>query len=518
MRLGIDFGTTRTVVACADRGNYPVIDFADSAGDSVGWIPSAVAERNGELRFGFDATAVADDPSFTLLRSFKRLLSTPRGGPADLVRVGQTALPVSDLLTRFLSYVRESILARVHPRRAKARAEGLQTVVAVPANAHSGQRLVTLDAFRRAGFDVLTMLNEPSAAGFEYTHRHRETLSQRRDLVIVYDLGGGTFDASLVRMTGLRHEVLATAGVTRLGGDDFDAVLAMTALSQVGLDLDSFPERAMAGLLTQCLEQKERIHPNSKKLTLDLDALLGGDAPRAELIVSVADFYDACLPLVEETIDAMLSVTSRMSREGESTAPDLAEVAGIYVVGGASELPIVARTLRDRFGRRVHRSPYPSAAVAIGLAIAADEGTGFLLSDRYARTFGVFREAAAGREITFDPIFTTDTELPLSASEPLTSTRVYRAAHNVGHFRFFECSEMDAEGKPKGDMALFGDVYFPFDPRLAEAGDLSSIPVERGAEQGPRILERYSLDDHGIVEVLIRNLDSGHERAFRLGT
>jgi molecular chaperone DnaK (HSP70) len=502
-------------VACADRGNYPVIDFTDSAGDAVGWIPSAVAERDGELRFGFDATAVADDPSFTVLRSFKRLLSNPKGGPGDLVRLGQTALPVSELVTRFLSHVRESILARVHPRRGKARAEGLKAVVAVPANAHSAQRFVTLDAFRRAGFEVLTMLNEPSAAGFEYTHRHRETLSARRDLVMVYDLGGGTFDASLVRVTGLRHEVLATAGVTRLGGDDFDAVLAMTALAQVGMDLDSLPERAASALLTQCLEQKERIHPNSKKLTIDLDALLGRDAPRPELTLSVADFYDACLPLVEETIDAMVSVMSRAAVGNE--APDLAEVAGIYVVGGASELPIVARTLRDRFGRRVHRSPYPSAAVAIGLAIAADDGAGFLLSDRYARTFGVFREAAAGREITFDPIFTKETELPRSASEPLTSTRVYRAAHNVGHFRFFECGEMDEEGKPRGDMALFGDVYFPFDARLVGSSDLSSIPVERAGEEGPRILERYSLDDHGIVEVLIRNLDSGHERAFRLG-
>ena len=118
--------------------------------------------------------------------------------------------------------------------------------------------------------------------------------------------------------------------------------------------------------------------------------------------------------------------------------------------------------------------------------------------------------------VTFDPIFTKDTELP-SASEPLTSSRVYRAAHNVGHFRFFECGELDAEGKPRGDMALFSDVYFPFDARLVGSGDLSSIPVERVAEEGPRILERYSLDDHGIVEVLIRNLDSGHERAFRLG-
>jgi molecular chaperone DnaK (HSP70) len=73
--FGIDFGTTRTVVACADRGNHPVVDFVDDAGDARGWIPSMVAERDGELRFGFDAAAVVDDPSFTVARSFKRLVS-----------------------------------------------------------------------------------------------------------------------------------------------------------------------------------------------------------------------------------------------------------------------------------------------------------------------------------------------------------------------------------------------------------------------------------------------------------
>jgi molecular chaperone DnaK (HSP70) len=88
-----------------------------------------------------------------------------------------------------------------------------------------------------------------------------------------------------------------------------------------------------------------------------------------------------------------------MSRADEAAAtPGFAEIAGVYVVGGASELPIVARALRERFGRRVHRSPYPSAAVAIGLSIAADAGAGFELVDRYARTFGVFREGAGGQE------------------------------------------------------------------------------------------------------------------------
>jgi molecular chaperone DnaK (HSP70) len=176
----------------------------------------------------------------------------------------------------------------------------------------------------------------------------------------------------------------------------------------------------------------------------------------------------------------------------------------------------VTRALRERFGRRVHRSPYASAAVAIGLAIASDGAADFALVDRFARTFGVFREGDGGREIIFDPIFAPDTALPARASGPITRTRTYRAVHNVGHYRFFECAAVDASGKPHGDMTLFGEVHFPFDTRLIDA-NVAESPVERQASEGPRIEERYVLDQHGIVEVVIQNLDSGYERSYRLG-
>jgi molecular chaperone DnaK (HSP70) len=513
VRLGIDFGTTRTVVACADRGNHPIVGFADAAGDAAEWIPTIVAERDGELRFGFDAAAVSDDPSFAVLRSFKRLLSRADAGPMQPVVLGGTVTTLGDLVVQFLSYVREALLTRSDLRRLLARSGELLAGVAVPANSFGAQRFVTLDGFRRAGFHVTAMLNEPSAAGFEYTHRHRDTLSSRRDLVVVYDLGGGTFDASVVRMVGRRHDVLATAGVTELGGDDFDVVLAKVALARAGLELRALAPLARERLLEQCRIAKEGLSPASRKITLDLEALLGPEAPRPEITMSVGDFYDACMPLVQRTIDAMVPIMSR----ADDDAGALAEIAGLYVVGGASELPIVARALRQRFGRRVHRSPYPSAAVAIGLSIAADDSAGLVLVDRYARTFGVFREGAAGREITFDPIFGQETELPSRAAGPFMCTRTYRAAHNVGHFRFFECSALDDTGRPRGDMALFGDVYFPFDPTLGGAKDLSLVPVERQQGEGPRICEQYSLDEHGIVDVLIRNVDTGYERSYRLG-
>ena len=513
MRLGIDFGTTRTVVACADRGNHPVVGFADAAGDVAEWIPSMVAERDGELRFGFEASAVAEDPSFTVVRSFKRLLSRPDAGPSQTVAIGGTVLAIGELITGFLSYVREALIKCSDVRRSLARGDPLQAAIAVPANAFGAQRFVTLDAFRRAGFDVLAMLNEPSAAGFEYTHRHRDTISSRRDLVVVYDLGGGTFDASVVRMSGLRHDVLATAGVAQLGGDDFDTALASLVLKRAGLELGALPARAAEHLLDQCRSAKEGLRPTTRKITLDLEAALGKAAPQSEITLPVSEFYDACTPLVERSIEAMAPLMSRADDDSHG----LAEIAGLYVVGGASELPIIGRALRQRFGRRVHRSPYPSAAVAIGLSIAADGAAGLVLVDRYARTFGVFREGAAGREITFDPIFAPGTELPTTAAQPFMSTRLYRAAHNVGHFRFFECSAVDEGGRPRGDMALFGDVYFPFDATLSRADDLASVPIERRFDEGPRIFEQYSLDENGIVDVLIRNVDSGYERSYRLG-
>jgi molecular chaperone DnaK (HSP70) len=530
MKLGIDFGTTRTVVAHADRGNYPIVSFFDDRGDAHDWFPSVVAERDGQLCFGFEALALGE--SATVLRSFKRLLSDPGAVPGRKVEVGSVTLGLGELIERFLVGLRVALESKSNLRseesapikgKGKAKAKPappspLRSVVAVPANAHGAQRFVTLDAFRRAGFGPVAMLNEPSAAGFEYTHRHRNTLTAKRDNVVVYDLGGGTFDASLVRMRGSRHEVLATAGVNQLGGDDFDDALVTLACEAAKMKRSELPARALERLFDQCRDAKERLNPSSRKIAIDLEQVLGASAPEA--IVQVADFYDACGPLVARSIDAMVPVMERLAGADAPAAdgvPD--EVAGIYVVGGASELPIVARALRDRFGRRVHRSPYPSAAIAIGLAIACDDEAGFELADRYSRTFGVFREGASGGEITLDPIFTRETSLPehgAGSSGLVRCRRDYRAAHNVGHFRFFECAAVGEDGRPRGDMTMSGDVLFPFDPRLGELGDLHGVTVERVGD-GPRIEEEYSLDENGIVAVTIRNIDVGYEREYRIG-
>jgi molecular chaperone DnaK (HSP70) len=334
---------------------------------------------------------------------------------------------------------------------------------------------------------------------------------------VVYDIGGGTFDVSLVRMSGPLHEVVATAGINRLGGNDFDEVLLDLALSKLDLDAASLAPRARALLLEQCRQVKERLHPSSRRLTLELASCLGSAAPRAELSVDVGEFYERCAPLIDRTLDSMLEVTKKLDPASDK-ANLPAELAGIYVVGGASSLPCVGRALRDAFGKKVHRSPYPSASAAIGLAIAADETAGLELSDKFSRVFGVFREGLGGSEVTFDTIFERDAALPRQSDGPSVVERTYRAAHNVGHFRYVECSDVDTTGRPRGDMASFADIYFPFDPRLQDRrAELPSVGVHRfGGEGGPLIRETYAVDAHGIVEVRIANLDNHYELAYRL--
>lgn len=499
MQLGIDFGTTKTVVAVCDRGNYPVLHFQTEGGDTLDGIPTIVAEKDGELRYGLDA--LTDDPSVTVVRSFKRVLGEP-GGPDRSIQIGSREVPVMEVLHGFVAALRTAILERANLPKSKKKDKELRAVIATPAHAHGTQRFLTLEAFRQAGFDVIATLNEPSAAGFEYTHAHASTVTAKREHVVVYDLGGGTFDASLVRVTDLKHDAVITAGDAKLGGDDFDEILLELVL-KAG-KLKKLPQKDRARILDACRDAKERINPSSKKITIDVDD--------KTVTVSVADYYEACTPLVERTIEAMLPVIRRAAADEDEA---LADIAGIYVVGGASALPVVGRVLRERFGRRVHRSPYPSAATAVGLAIAADDDAHYELRDRFSRTFGVFREAAAGSDVEFDVIFDRETALP--KAEPLKKQRRYQVAHDLGHFRFVECSGIDRAGAPEGDLSLFADVHFPFAPELQRDGiDLARTKVRRLPDLGTTICESYELDAHGLVRLSIADERTGFAKTFEL--
>jgi len=499
MRLGIDFGTTHTVVALVDRGNYPIVSF-----EHADFVPSlAAASHDGMLRFGAQAASVVSESGWTVLRSFKRLLVD--AGPETEVQLGPSRLKVIDLFTAFLAHLRDELRLRSNAHlREKDR---IEAAVSVPANASSAQRFLTVDAFRRAGFDVVALLNEPSSAGFEYAHRFRDTVTSKREYVLVYDLGGGTFDASLIKMEGKANEVVTSSGVSRLGGDDFDAAILELALRTLGVEPTPH-ERFL--LLDECRVQKEALNPNTKRFVLDLAPL----GKRDPLVLPIDEVYAACAPLVEQTIAAMEPAMRDPRREDKDV--DWSELAGIYVVGGASSFPPVYRALRERFGaHRVRRSPHPFGSTAIGLAITLDLRAGYTLTERLTRHFGVFREAERGSEVTFDVLIPKDARLPGFGEPPLIVTRNYRAAHNLGHFRFVECARVEA-GRPEGNLALWDEVLFPFDPRL-RGSDLARVPVARLPGEGPRIEEIVRCGAEGELEVELKNLDDGYHSSVRIG-
>jgi len=184
-----------------------------------------------------------------------------------------------------------------------------------------------------------------------------------------------------------------------------------------------------------------------RNLLVDLDSTI--------LHIPMAEVARACKPLIDRTIETMEPLSSLLNGANS-------DIAGIHLVGGTTSLPIVPRRLRELCGRKVHRSPHPTPATAIGLAVAADAGT-LGIGDRLSRGFGVFRETESGGGIEFDVL--TDQTTRIAGTTIITRkyrcrhnigvfiiTRKYRCRHNIGVFRFVEFSRTDAIGEPVGDL------------------------------------------------------------------
>jgi molecular chaperone DnaK len=498
MRVGIDFGTTHTVVALVDRGNYPVVSF-----DSVDAWPSLVAANAaGKLRFGVDAAAVRHEPGWSVLRSIKRLLN--EAGPQTEVNLAGRTYRLAELLTGFLAQLKNDLLHRSNGCLTPG--ETVEAAISVPANASTAQRLLTLDAFVAAGFHVIALLNEPSAASLEYAHRYRSTITAKREYVLIYDLGGGTFDASLLKMSGHENEVVVSEGIQRLGGDDFDEAIVKLVLA--GSKLQKVDASTRDLLKEECAVRKEAVGPQTRRFLVDLSPV-----DRPPFSCGIDEVYSVCAPLVDPTIELLDRILHDPTQGGRDVA--WSEVAGIYVVGGAGGFPLVSRMLRTTFGeKRVKRSPHPFAATAIGLAVFLDKEAGFALSERFSRHFGVFRESQAGADVVFDPIVSKDASLPADGRTPLVVRRMYRAAHNIGHFRFVECSRL-VNGRPDGDVTPYDPVLFPFDPALYDREDLGRQQVGRWKD-GPDVEERYVVAPSGAVEVTLTTQPAGFKRTFRL--
>ncbi len=494
MRLGIDFGTTRTVVAAVQDGRHPVAAF-DEDGEFREHVPGIAAVVGGQLLVGWDAARVLADGSATsAIRSIKRVVGqlAPDEEVPGLPRI--TAL---ELATVFLRELRRVLVERSNLELDPN--ERFEAMVAVPASAPSRQRWLTLEAFRRSGFEPIGLLNEPTAAAVDLAHRHLGDLTagkrkSPKRYVVVYDLGGGTFDASAVSLEERRFDLIATEGLQSLGGDDFDALILELA---VLLPTPQGLERAR--------EAKEALRPATKRLLLESDG--------ESIAIDVADLYARAEPLVQQTI-AQVELLFERLRERGIDPDDARELGGVYLVGGGVAFPPVQRALRARFAKKLQLAPQPFAATAVGLAIAADPDAQVIVREAITRHFGVWREADDGIDKVFDPLIGKNTELPLVIK------RSYRPTHAVGHLRFLECGALDAAGQPVQDLVPAGDVYFPYDPGLSHADDeaLAAMSGARRPElMDNEIAETYTYAPDGTISVRIENLSSGYERTFTLG-
>jgi molecular chaperone DnaK (HSP70) len=329
--------------------------------------------------------------------------------------------------------------------------------------------------------------------------------------LVVYDLGGGTFDSSVINLVERDHEILSSEGIAKLGGDDFDIVLLDLALKAGCVHSGDWvvSDATIVKLLEECRHKKESLHPNTRRITIDLGLGMEG---AGEVVVTVSEYYEECRPLIESTIEAMEHVMEKSAREAGF---DLRE-SSVYLVGGSSDLPLVARLLREKYGKQVRRSPYPHAATAIGLAIAADTEAGYKLRERFTRHFGVWREWDDGRQIAFDPLFEKNTALPAKGEPPLVRVRRYAPIHNVGHFRYLECGRLDQAGQPQGDLAPWDEILFPFDPELRGAEDLKDASISHSRDHTHIVEEAYSCDHNGIIEVEIKDAANGFSRRYTL--
>jgi molecular chaperone DnaK (HSP70) len=501
MKLGIDFGTTRIVVAAADRGNYPVVSFDAPDGETRDWYPPTIAFGPDAIAYGWEAFTHQADAGWTLVRSMKRELHG--AGPHTRMAAGGQNVLILDLLTGLAQSLAKAL--RESSNAGIKAAEPLEVALGIPANANSNQRYLTAEAFRRGGFTVLGMLNEPSAASVEFAHRHRQDQTAgREETILVYDLGGGTFDASILKTADKENVVVSTAGLPHFGGDDFDEMIAELALDEDRRGLLDAGESFR--LLEECRERKEAIKPTTKRITVDLDSVRSG---WGSVNIAVGLFESLARPRIQQSVDVVEELIRSL---GPASSLD-----ALYVTGGGSELPLVSRMLRESFGRSVKRSAYTRAATAIGLAIHADDRPGAVVRDRFGRAFGVWREADSGRRAWLDVIFERGTVLPFDKQTPLVRERRYYPVHNIGHFRYLEAADVTRDGEPAGDLAFWDEIRFPFDPALATLTDLSQVPVEHSEiAQSQEIHERFICDANGAVRVELSNATGHYTRSFDL--
>jgi len=453
--IGIDLGTTNSCVAVMEGGEAVVIPNPEGARTT----PSVVGfKKDGERVVGETAKRQAiTNPDRTIM-SIKRHMGTSHKETID--SKDYSAQEISAIILQKLKSDAEAYLGQTVT----------QAVITVPAYFNDSQRQATKDAGKIAGLEVLRIVNEPTAAALAYGMEKSEDQT-----ILVYDLGGGTFDVSILELGDGFFEVKATSGDNQLGGDDFDQVIIDYLVSEFKKDqgIDLSKDKAAVQRLKDAAEKakKELSGVLTTTISLPFITVADGVPQHLELNLSRAKFEEISEGLVERTLEP----TRRALSDAGMTANDIDK---IVLVGGSTRIPAVQEAIKKLTGKEPHKGVNPDEVVALGAAVQAGVLTGdvkdVVLLDVTPLSLGI--ETAGG---VFTKMIERNTTIPTSKSQVFSTYADNQPSVEI-HVLQGE-REMAAGNKSLGRFML-GDIP----------------PAPRGV---PQIEVSFDIDANGIVNV-----------------
>ncbi|GAB4142897.1 MAG: molecular chaperone DnaK [Planctomycetaceae bacterium] len=490
--IGIDLGTTNSVVSVMEGGEPKVIPNLE--GNRI--TPSVVAFTDkGETLVGEPAKRQAVTNPENTIYSVKRFMGRRHneveaeekivpykvvGGPTDYVKIKvgdkeYSPPEISALILRKLKEAAESYLGH----------KVNKAVITVPAYFNDAQRQATKDAGQIAGLEVSRIINEPTAAALAYG------LEKKKDeKIVVFDLGGGTFDVSILEVGDELVEVLSTNGDTHLGGDDFDEVLinhiADQFKSEQGIDLR---DDAMAlQRLREAAEKAKKELSTSQTTDINLPFITAdaSGAKHLQMNITRADFEKMIDPLIERLRQPVLNAMKDAGLEPN-------EIDEVVLVGGSTRVPKVQAIVTELFGKEPHKGVNPDEVVSIGAAIQGGIISGdvkdVVLLDVTPLSLGIETEGGI-----MTKLIERNTTIPVTKKEVFSTAADNQTAVTVRVFQ--------------------GERQMAADNRLLSQFNLEGIPpAPRGV---PQIEVTFDIDVNGILNVSAKDTASGKEQSVRI--